>query len=279
TALLAGAFAGGVEGLITFPTEYIKTLLQLPSAHKQSAVQLVASTFRQDGIRAFYRGAPAMVAGNTLKAAVRFGTYERLKAACAHPTDGLTPPRIIAAGIGAGILEGLLVVTPAETVKTRVIEDARRSPPRYGGSSVAALRHVVRSEGVAALWRGTTAVVLRQGGNGAVRLSVYGLLKERAQRLADRDGAAIPWHVHTVNGLIAGVATVFATQPLDVIKTGMQSTAADGSRQYTSTWACVRGTIAGASGPVAKTTAFWAGATPRLVRLSMSGSIAFTCYE
>ena len=63
----------------------------------------------------------------------------------------------------------------------------------------------------------------------------------------------------------------YVTMPLDTIKTRMQSIEA--KTEYKNTFHCAARMFR-----EEKLTAFWAGATPRLVRLILSGGIVFTMY-
>lgn len=73
-------------------------------------------------------------------------------------------------------------------------------------------------------------------------------------------------------GGLAGLVTVFVTQPLDTIKTRMQSIEA--KSLYGNTFRCAS-MIFKQEGVLT----FWSGALPRLVRLVLSGGIVFTMYE
>lgn len=66
--------------------------------------------------------------------------------------------------------------------------------------------------------------------------------------------------------------TVYATQPLDTVKTRMQSIEA--RHLYKNSFAC--------AATIVKNEGFftlWSGAVPRLARLILSGGIVFTMYE
>ena len=73
-------------------------------------------------------------------------------------------------------------------------------------------------------------------------------------------------------GGVAGLVTVFVTQPLDTIKTRMQSPEA--KQMYGNTLRCAS-MIFKQEGVLT----FWSGALPRLARLVLSGGIVFTMYE
>lgn len=65
---------------------------------------------------------------------------------------------------------------------------------------------------------------------------------------------------------------MYATQPLDTVKTRMQSIEA--RKLYKNSFACAA-LIFKNEGLLT----FWSGALPRLVRLMLSGGIVFTMYE
>jgi hypothetical protein len=80
-SLLAGIVAGGVEGAVTYPAEYLKTRAQF-TANKGQAVgvmTILRETLRERGVKGLYSGAGALIVGNSLKAGVRFVTYDSVK--------------------------------------------------------------------------------------------------------------------------------------------------------------------------------------------------------
>ncbi len=92
----------------------------------------------------------------------------------------------------------------------------------------------------------------------------YNVLREYAKR---RD---LPTNSLTTfsMGALAGVITVYATQPLDTIKTrsqGVTNISAVGAIRDVFSSSGLRG--------------FWGGSTMRLGRLVFSGGIVFTVYE
>lgn len=76
-ARCAGGITGGLEICITFPTEYVKTQLQLD---ERSGVQkrytgplnCVSVTVKEHGIRGLYRGLSVLLYGSIPKSAVRY---------------------------------------------------------------------------------------------------------------------------------------------------------------------------------------------------------------
>lgn len=72
---LTGGIAGGLEIMITFPTEYVKTQLQLDerSAKPQykGPINCAVVTVKQHGVLGLYRGLSSLLYGSIPKASVR----------------------------------------------------------------------------------------------------------------------------------------------------------------------------------------------------------------
>lgn len=69
-SLAAGMIAGGVEGLITYPTEFVKTQLQLQNKASpmfNGPIDCLMKTIRTKGFLALYKGLSPLLIGNSLK--------------------------------------------------------------------------------------------------------------------------------------------------------------------------------------------------------------------
>lgn len=164
------------------------------------------------------------------------------------------------AGVAAGMAESITVVTPGETIKTAIVED--RAGPRRFNSTRDAIANILRTNGVTGFFRGIVPVTMKQGSNALVRFSSYSFLLDVAKPRFEKAGI-VAW-APAAAGALAGVITVYATMPFDVVKTMMQARETGGVRRGTreSVAAVVRESgIAG----------LWKGTTPRLVRLSVRG--------
>ncbi|KAJ3507623.1 hypothetical protein NLJ89_g6198 [Agrocybe chaxingu] len=267
-SLFAGSTAGAVEAFITYPTEFVKTRSQF-GGKKEGPIAIIRDTLQTKGVTGLYSGCMALVVGNSLKAGVRFVTYDFLKHKLADKEGKVTPARSLIAGLGAGMMEAIFAVTPSETIK-HLIDDAKRPNPQYRGL-IHGTASIVRQEGISGIYRGLFPVMMRQGANSAVRFTTYATLKQFVQGTM-RPGQSLPTAVTFGIGGIAGLVTVYTTMPLDVIKTRMQSLEA--RSQYRNSFHCVY-RIFTEEGVLR----FWTGTTPRLARLVMSGGIVFTIYE
>lgn len=130
---------------------------------------------------------------------------------------------------------------------------------------------ILRERGPTALFQGLVPTTARQAANSATRFGVYTSLRQLAQSYVapgERLGSISTFGI----GAIAGIVTVYVTQPLDSVKTRMQSIEA--KQEYRNSLHCATRIIQEEG-----VRTLWSGAMPRLARLMMSGGIVFTMYE
>lgn len=130
---------------------------------------------------------------------------------------------------------------------------------------------IARERGLRGFFQGFVPTTARQAANSAVRFGSYTTLRQLAESYTapgEKLGAISTFGI----GGVAGFITVYATQPLDTVKTRMQSIEA--RNIYKNSFACAA-TIVKNEGVFT----LWSGALPRLARLIMSGGIVFTMYE
>ena len=79
--IIAGGITGGIEICITYPTEYVKTQLQLDEkvGKYKGIFDCAKQTVQTNGVRGLYRGLPVLLYGSIPKSAVRFGSFEQFK--------------------------------------------------------------------------------------------------------------------------------------------------------------------------------------------------------
>lgn len=130
---------------------------------------------------------------------------------------------------------------------------------------------IARERGLRGFFAGFVPTTARQAANSATRFGSYAFLRQLAQSYAEpgeKLGALSTFGI----GAAAGLITVYVTQPIDTVKTRMQSMEA--RSLYKNSLACAA-TIVKSEGVLT----LWSGALPRLARLMMSGGIVFTMYE
>lgn len=269
--VVAGGITGGIEICITFPTEYVKTQLQLDEkegAKKyKGIVDCVKKTVKSHGVLGLYRGLSVLLYGSIPKSAVRFGTFETAKNHMVNEQGVLSASGKLLCGLTAGVAEAIFAVTPMETVKVKFINDLRLPKPRFKGF-YHGVRIIIKEEGLSGVYKGLSATVLKQGSNQAIRFYVVESLREWYK---GDSGKPVPKYMVGIFGGIAGAASVFGNTPIDVVKTRMQGLEAS---KYKSTWDCFIKTWKN-EGPFA----FYKGTVPRLSRVMFDVAITFTIYD
>ncbi|KAH6869177.1 mitochondrial carrier domain-containing protein [Thelonectria olida] len=272
-SLAAGAVAGAVEATITYPFEFAKTRAQLNRnvagagvAASKNPFSVISQTARLDGFHAIYTGCSTLILGTACKAGVRFLSFDAIKNQLADSNGKLSPGRGILAGMMAGAIESVAVVTPTERIKTALIDDARSSTRRYNGG-IHALRTILAESGFRGIYRGLLSTTLKQSATSAVRMGSFNILKETISSRTSTKTAKHPVVTFGM-GATAGVITVCATQPFDTVKTRAQGA------QGATTVQAFRDLLRDGGIRV-----FWSGSSMRLGRLILSGGIVFTVYE
>jgi len=268
--IIAGGITGGIEICITYPTEYIKTQLQLDEkvGKYKGIIDCAKQTVNTSGLRGLYRGLSVLVYGSIPKSAVRFGSFEQFKRSMVDDRGNLSPVNRLLCGLGAGVSEAILAVTPMETVKVKFIADQRSANPQYRGFAHG-VREIVKQEGVMGCYRGLTATMMKQGSNQAIRFYVMETLKDKYR--GGDPNKSVPKLIVGLMGGIAGAASVLGNTPLDVVKTRMQGLEAS---KYKNTFDCARQIMVN-EGPKA----FYKGTIPRMSRVVLDVAITFMIYD
>jgi len=289
-SIVAGGLTGGINICIVFPTEFIKTQLQLDSgknimtAHHSvmapfratviqsknvklynGSMDVVKKTVRERGVKGMYKGVTVLLCGTVPLYSVRFGTFDFLKSQFCGPDGNLTPLARLGCGLGTGVTEAVLVQTWVETIKVRLISDQRKKIPQYRGLLHCA-SSVVRNEGLTGLYKGVTPTVMRQGSSQAIRFSMMESL--RSWYTGGDSNKAVPKLFVGMFGAIAGGTSVLGNTPIDVVKTRMQN------GNYKSTLDCAR-QVAGKEG----LRGFYKGVMPRMNRVCLEVALAFCIYD
>ena len=269
-APLSGMLAGALEISTLWPTEWAKTQMQLNKADPNFSVVAKA---RATGF-SLYRGLPPMLIGAPLQCGVRFSTLDsfvRLLAPPLAPGEQKRPPgrgTMLVAGMMAGTLEAALVVTPMETVKTRLVDGNK--------GLVAGVREFAQAEGIGGVYCGLSATIMKSASNQALRFLIFNEYKAAVLRQGSSSAAVPPPTSLTpvqalLGGMVAGCLGCVGNTPFDVLKTRMQGL---GASQYRSTLHCLVQVVR-SEGPLA----LYKGLFARLARVMPGQGIIFGSYE
>jgi solute carrier family 25 citrate transporter 1 len=149
-SILAGGISGGLEICMTFPTEYVKTQLQLDERSARPRYHgpwhCVKVTVEEHGFFGLYRGLSSLLYGSIPKASVRFATFEQMRNKMMDENGRLSKTSTLLAGLTAGVAEAILVVCPMETIKVKFIHDQTQPNPKFKGF-LHGIREIIKQDG------------------------------------------------------------------------------------------------------------------------------------
>uniref|UniRef100_A0A0A9WDX5 Citrate transport protein n=1 Tax=Lygus hesperus TaxID=30085 RepID=A0A0A9WDX5_LYGHE len=214
--IVAGALTGAIEISITYPTEFIKIHMQLDRAKGKAReyagiTDVFKKTVKKHGFLGLYRGLSVMIIAAVPKAAVRFGTFETLKENALDSKGNLSPIKRMLCGLGAGVMEAVVVVTPMETIKTKFINDQWSPSPKYKGF-IRGTTQIIKHDGFRGIYKGLIPTVMRQGSNQAIRFFVVESLKNYYK---NREGShVVPKYLTAFFGSWEALSPSSVTRPL-----------------------------------------------------------------
>lgn len=282
---VAGGMAGVCEITVTMPLDTIKTQMQLQAGKSAQAPSMMSTTKMiisgPRGVGGLYAGMSAMVAQVSFKAGIRFTAQTQLKLSLdgtvgCRGSNTLSPVMVnFLSGIGAGIVEAAVWVTPTERLK--VLRQAELS----SGSSAAApgfrqsivLLH--QQQGFGGFFVGLVPTALRQGIAMGIRFALYGESKKAIKIVNDSalNSAITPGLQLLLAGMSTGIVSSLVNQPIDTAKSRIQA-AAKGEKAYSGTIDCLAKMYQ--QGGIR---AWYAGCGPRVMRLTIGQGIIFSCQE
>jgi len=268
---IKGFFTGFIEAIICYPTEFVKTQLQLQSKSNpeySGIMDCAKKTVNKNGFMGLYRGAAPLIIGSSGKQAARWTGYQTVANQFKDDKGNISIPARMFAGACGGVSEAILAVTPIETLKTRVTDDMRRGTGNYSGSLDACVK-ILKNDGPAGLYRGVVPTIAKQATNQAVRFPTqFYFLKFMVGD--DKEKQKNPIY-NGLAGAVAGAVSVLVTMPQDTVKTRMQGEEA--KKLYKGTMDCAM-QIMKNEGPAF----FYAGTWPRMIRVSLDVGITFCIF-
>jgi solute carrier family 25 (mitochondrial S-adenosylmethionine transporter), member 26 len=289
----AGGAAGALTNCILFPLDTVKTLRQADPVRFPGALPAALSVLRRQGLRGLYAGISPALVGSALSSALYFGTYEfvrrrmrrarRLGSGSGTATFFASPVRRIpgnALAAASGNIASSVLFVPKEVVKQRMQAGVDT------GQFVGAALGLIRADGVAGLYRGYKATLLRNIPSTVLRFVLYEEAKLMMQGVsaspfASRKGAGKSSALSPLRqlstlqlvgaGAISGAIASAITTPMDVIKTTLatgKSAPGAGIVQVAADIVKQRG-VAG----------LYVGIRPRVLWSGLFAAIGFSTYE
>ncbi|XP_029495347.2 mitochondrial glutamate carrier 1-like isoform X2 [Oncorhynchus nerka] len=193
-------------------------------------------TIQSEGYFGMYRGAAVNLTLVTPEKAIKLAANDFFRQHLSKDGQKLSLLREMLAGCGAGTCQ-VIITTPMEMLKIQ-LQDAGRIEAQRKLMSQAAVRapggpvelrshtamqltrELLRSQGIAGLYKGLGATLLRDVPFSIIYFPLFANLNSLGGRGAD--GPA-PFYVSFASGCIAGSTAAVAVNPVDVIKTRIQT--------------------------------------------------------
>lgn len=222
---------------------------------------LAKETYARQGLMGFYKGYTALLIFSMPKNSVRFAGFEYAKSNIFTKNNQMNT---FGCGLVAGFSEACLVVTPQETLKTKLIHDKMSPNPQYK-NIFSGIAVIAKETGIRGLYQGLAPTIMKQSSNQAVRFVVF----------ADTKKALSPYMnnkivVDLFAGGFAGFCSVMANNPVDVIKTKMQQK--DGIGKTIGSTAREIYASRGFMG-------YYSGVVPRLSRVVLDAALTFSIFH
>lgn len=253
STLLYGAISGFIEASICHPLDTVKTRIQnRSSANKIGLVQTCQKIHAKEGVRGFYHGLGAVYLGIIPKNAIRFYSFEQYNAFTNNT---------LLSGILAGATEAILIVNPTEVCKIRIqaqYNSMRETSNVKYTNIYQTFYSIAKAEGLTPFYRGLVPTILRQSMNQGANFYTFHWLKKKNTTIS-------PFILGAISGSIGPILN----NPIDVIKTRMQSSTTEVSITKVIKDVLQKHGILG----------FYKGLGPRLLRIVPGQGITFGVYE
>lgn len=230
--LTAGAFAGIMEHTVMFPIDSLKTRMQIISSNPKASGSLINSISKitsSEGAYALWRGVSSVVLGAGPAHAIYFSVFESTKTLLVNyitnsnntklVTDENHPLIASGAGIAATTASDALM-TPFDVLKQRM--QAHHMATNNNTSNSIQLmktaRTIYQNEGLWAFYISYPTTLFTSIPFAALNFGFY----EYSSSVLNPVGTYNPY-LHCVSGAIAGGIAAALTNPLDVIKTALQT--------------------------------------------------------
>ena len=190
-----------------YPVDWAKTHLQ---ANRHASTQDMTRFFQKQTIRTMYRGVGAVFVGVVPAHSAYYSLYEIAKDKFGANRRGHHPLAAAASGAVATIAHDF-VMTPLDVVKQRM------QLGMYKGV-LHAMTVIIKTEGLSSLLLSLPTTILMNIPAASVNVAV----NESCRRVINPSGN-YDWKTYMMSGTIAGGIAGAVTNPLDVIKTRLQT--------------------------------------------------------
>ncbi|XAR50411.1 hypothetical protein NMG60_11004728 [Bertholletia excelsa] len=271
--LIAGAVAGTASRTVTAPLDRLKVVMQVQTT-RAYVLSAIKSIWKEGGLLGFFRGNGLNVIKVAPENAIKFYSYEMLKAVIGDLKGGEkedigTSGRLMAGGVAGAVAQ--TAIYPIDLVKTRL------QTYTCEGGKVPSLSKLSKDiwiqEGPRAFYRGIVPSLLGMIPYAGIDLAAYETLKDMSRRYILHDAEPGPL-VQLGCGTISGALGATCVYPLQVVRTRLQAQRSNTSDAYKGMSDVFRRTFQheGLRG-------FYKGLLPNLLKVVPAASITYLVYE
>ncbi|XP_044126757.1 solute carrier family 25 member 45 [Bufo gargarizans] len=234
---VAGWISGALGLVVGYPIDTVKVRLQTQSKYR-GIIDCIVKTHKKETILGFFKGMSFPVGIVAVSNSLMFGSYSNalLYITGTECKDWKNPPQnhqFFLAGCFSGIVQ-VYITAPVDLIKVRLqnqtelFKNKAKSDnlqARYRGP-VHCVLSIYKAEGITGLYRGSTALILRD----VPTFGLYFLTYEVLCKWMTGDGEIPdPWTMLFAGGC-AGTLSWAAANPMDVIKSRLQMDGMQGVR-------------------------------------------------
>lgn len=201
----------------------------------------------EEGVRALWKGLTPFATHLFCKYAIRFGSNAVFEDLFRSHDGSISHVGRLGAGMGAGIVEALVVVTPFEVIKIalqkqkgldkhamkyKVTVLISKNTPRRKQGPFHAAHLITKEEGILGLWKGAAPTVCRNGTNQMSLFFAKPLWDEYLWDIKEGDGKKLQTWQSFTSGMLAAILGPILTGPFDVVKTRLMAQEKGGKHFY-----------------------------------------------
>ncbi|KAL4702715.1 hypothetical protein ACJJTC_011580 [Scirpophaga incertulas] len=235
-------------------------------------------TYAAEGYFGMYRGSAVNILLITPEKAIKLAANDMFRHYLTLKDGTLPVFRQMVAGGLAGACQ-IVITTPMELLKIQM-QDAGRVAAQAKAegrkieriSAMQLTRSLVKERGILGLYKGVTATAGRDVSFSIIYFPSFAILNDLGPKDPVTGASAFWWSF--LSGCMSGSVAALTVNPMDVVKTRMQTlTKGSGERQYSSVLDCITTTLKN-EGP----TAFFKGGACRMMVIAPLFGIAQTVY-
>lgn len=220
--LVAGGLAGTMGIAVGLPWDIVKVRMQTHASLYKNALNCFTRTIKDEGVLALFKGGLAPLTSQFFVNALLFATQSAVVRILEPgvPVSEQSTFSNYTAGLVGGFTQCIILV-PSETLKCKMQVDGAdlsgTNSKRYR-NTLDCMRQILKSEGVAGLYRGGAATAVREVPSIGVYFASYKYVRNALLGMGYDETLST-----VIGGALAGASSWTLIYPADVIKTVIQT--------------------------------------------------------